>query len=58
MLLQRGTNGEVVVVGAGYAGVELAATLAEKLKGAARVRVVTAGGLHGQGCLFHVVRVM
>ena len=34
---------EVVVVGGGYAGVELAAAVADRLKGRARVKLVTSG---------------
>jgi NADPH-dependent 2,4-dienoyl-CoA reductase/sulfur reductase-like enzyme len=36
---------EVVVVGGGYAGVELAAVVAERLAGRARIKLLTAGGL-------------
>lgn len=53
---------EVVVVGGGYAGVELAAVVAERLRGRARIKLVTStadilpgspqvGGWHGQACL-------
>lgn len=34
---------EVIVVGAGYAGVELAASVAERLRGRAHLQLVTAG---------------
>ena len=38
-----GTPPDVVVVGAGYAGVEVAASLADRFHGAARIKIVTAG---------------
>ena len=38
-LVERPAPAEVVVVGGGYAGVELAATVAEKLAGQGRVKV-------------------
>ena len=38
-----GTPPDVVIVGAGYAGVELAASLADRFRGAARIKIVTAG---------------
>ena len=44
---ERSATAEVVVVGGGYAGVELAATLAEKLAGHGRVKV----GLCTVACL-------
>lgn len=42
-VLQRGTNACVTVVGAGYAGVELAIAVAERLGVAGNVRLVTPG---------------
>lgn len=39
ILKERSTPAEVVVVGGGYAGVELAATVAEKLADQGRVKV-------------------
>lgn len=38
-----GTPPDVVVVGAGYAGVEVAASLADRFHGAACIKIVTAG---------------
>lgn len=38
-----GTPPDVVVVGAGYAGVEVATSLADRFHGAARIKIVTAG---------------
>ena len=34
---------DVVVVGAGYAGVEVATSLADRFQGAARIKIVSAG---------------
>lgn len=39
----RGVAADVVVVGAGYAGVELATTVAERLGSRAAVQLVSAG---------------
>jgi NADPH-dependent 2,4-dienoyl-CoA reductase/sulfur reductase-like enzyme len=44
LLDQRLGHPEVVVVGGGYAGVELAAVVAERLRGRARIKLVTSGG--------------
>jgi hypothetical protein len=44
-LEQRAGPADVVVVGAGYAGIELATSVAERLQGRARMKVITAGGV-------------
>lgn len=41
LLESRLSYPEVVVVGGGYAGVELAAAVADRLKGRARIKLVT-----------------
>lgn len=41
-----GAPPDILVVGAGYAGVELAASLADRFCGAARIKLVTAGPQH------------
>ena len=41
-----GAPPDILVVGAGYAGVELAASLADRFGGAARIKIVTAGPQH------------
>lgn len=46
----EGVPPEVVVVGAGYAGVELAASLTDRFAGRARIKVVTAGA-PGASCI-------
>jgi demethylphylloquinone reductase len=48
--LERVEYPEVVVVGAGYAGVELAAVVAERLKGRGLVRILTSGQDVLEGC--------
>lgn len=49
LLEDRVSYPEVVVVGGGYAGVELAAVVAERLQGRARIKLVTSAPdiLHG-----------
>ncbi len=44
LLESQGAGPEVVIVGAGYAGIELAAVLGERLKGRGRLNIITAGG--------------
>lgn len=41
LLEERLSYPEVVVVGGGYAGVELAAVVAERMRGRARIKLVT-----------------
>lgn len=47
LLEQRPGLADVVVVGAGYAGIELATSVAERMQGRARMKVITAGRVTG-----------
>lgn len=50
-IAERGAGGSIMVVGAGYSGVELAATLAELVRGkGVTVQLVTPGGDVLEGC--------
>ncbi len=46
----RGIPSTIMVVGAGYAGVELASVVAERMKGKACVQLVTPGEDILEGC--------
>ncbi len=45
MLEQRPGVADVVVVGGGYCGIELATTVAERMQGSGRVQLITGGSL-------------
>jgi NADH dehydrogenase FAD-containing subunit len=38
-----GAVADVVIVGAGYAGIELATSVADRMRGAARIQVISSG---------------
>lgn len=57
VLEQRPGVADVVVVGGGYCGVELAASMAERLQGHGRVQLITGGAawIHSFVCILLIL---